>query len=75
MPAEGLRGRMEAGFSRMNDVTVIQASQVRVFHTFRMVENIVILSNRPHAGSCFLRQEECPKCGAKRHCDWTRSST
>ena len=25
----GLRGRMEAGFSRMNDLTVIQASQVR----------------------------------------------
>lgn len=24
----GLRGRMEAGFSRMNDLTVIQASQV-----------------------------------------------
>ena len=25
----GLRGRMEAGFSRMNDLTVIQTSQVR----------------------------------------------
>jgi hypothetical protein len=24
----GLRGRMEAGFSRMNDLTIIQASQV-----------------------------------------------
>ena len=28
MDMSGLRARMEAGFSRMNDVTVIQASQV-----------------------------------------------
>jgi len=28
MVGVGLRGRMEAGFSRMNDLTVIQTSQV-----------------------------------------------
>ena len=31
----GLRARMEAGFSRMNDVTVIQASQVPRINKFR----------------------------------------
>ncbi|CAJ0834564.1 9357_t:CDS:2 [Entrophospora sp. SA101] len=32
----GLRSKMEAGFSRMNDLTVIQASQVLIylFHDF-----------------------------------------
>lgn len=29
-PLEGLRGRMEAGWSRMNDLIVVQTSQVRL---------------------------------------------
>jgi hypothetical protein len=35
----GLRGRMEAGWSRMNDLTVIQASQVR--SAFKSAHNII----------------------------------
>lgn len=27
----GLRGKMEAGWSRMNDLIIIQASQVRIY--------------------------------------------
>ena len=33
----GLRARMGAGFSRMNDLTIIQTTQVRSHTNFRLV--------------------------------------